>query len=107
MSDPIISRIYDLKISGFDDSSAKLQAMTDAFEKMDAVKTKLNAKLQNKLDTGDSATIQQLTAKIKELEMEMGRLAMDADTWDGAHVGEKPVQDGGCPFIAVGIEHLT
>ena len=40
-------------------------------------------------------------------EMEMGRLAMDADTWDGAHVGEKPVQDGGCPFTAVGIEHLT
>ena len=75
MAEAIISRVYDLSIAGYDASLLKVKELTVAFSKMDATKVKLNKQLQKKLDTGDSAAIQQLTSRIKELESEMSKLS--------------------------------
>lgn len=80
MSEPIINRIYDLKISGYDDSIQQVEALTNAFLKMDETKRKLNSQLQEKLNAGDSDAVTQLTAKIKDLETEMAKLKTQRDS---------------------------
>lgn len=74
--EPIINRVYSIEIANFDDSMSKVQALTDAFIKMDAEKKKLNASLQQKIsDGGNTAEIEQLTKKIQALEKESENLA--------------------------------
>lgn len=75
MSEPLISRVYSIAISGYDDSFQKLNALIEAFKKLDATKTKLNGQLQQKIDAGDQASIAKLTQQIKNLEDEMAKLA--------------------------------
>lgn len=79
MPETIISRVYDLKIAGYDDSLVKVKALTVAFGKMDATKKKLNEQLQKKLNTGDVTAIKELSARIKELEGNMSNLSAKRD----------------------------
>jgi len=80
MSEPIINRIYDLKIAGYDDSMAKVEALTNAFTKMDEVKRKLNTQLQEKVNAGDTDAVTQLTKKIADLENQMANLKTQRDS---------------------------
>lgn len=77
--EPLVSRVYDLKVAGYDDSFQKVTALTAAFDRMDASKRKLNEQLQKKLDSGDATAIQQLTAKIKDLETNMKKLSVQKE----------------------------
>lgn len=73
--EPLISRVYDLKVSGYDDAIAKVSAMTKAFKGMDDTKKKLNEQLQKKIEVGDAKSIADLTAQIKALQLEMTNLS--------------------------------
>lgn len=75
MSEPLISRVYDLKISGYDESIKQVKALTAAFKAMDAQKEKLNQQLQSKLNIGDTEAVKLLTAEIKKLQTEMDALS--------------------------------
>ena len=77
MSEPLINRVYSLKIADYEDSIKKVQTMTVAFNKMDDAKKKLNESLQRKLEAGDVAAVKALSDRIKELEASMKRLAKE------------------------------
>jgi hypothetical protein len=66
--EPIVQRIYSIKIEGYDSSLKSLKTLTSAFEKMDAAKKKANDLLGKATKAGDSVAVERLTAKIKELE---------------------------------------
>lgn len=74
MPEVLASRIYDLKVANYDDTFAKVQKLTTAFNKMDTAKRKLNEQLQRKLSAGDTAAVEKLTGRIKDLEKQMASL---------------------------------
>lgn len=74
MAEPLINRVYDIKISSFQDTLDKVQLLTEAFEKMDVTKRKLNLQLQETIKTGDTTVVASLVQQIKELENEMAKL---------------------------------
>lgn len=80
MSEALIQRVYDVRVSNIDDSLEKVKALTEAFHQMDAAKTKLNAQLQQKLTAGDQSAIANLTKQIKDLESEMAKLKGQRDS---------------------------
>jgi hypothetical protein len=80
MSEVLATRIYDLKIQGYEDAAKKVQALTVAFQKMDTTKRKLNEQLQKRIDTGDTSAIQALTSRIKDLERQMDSVSKKRET---------------------------
>jgi tape measure domain-containing protein len=72
--EPIISRVYDLKIAGYDDAFAILQKITTAFKQMDETKRKTDEQLRKAVEVGNQAAIDKLTAKVKELETSLKSL---------------------------------
>lgn len=80
MSDPFVNRVYSLQISGYDDSLQKLQAMSDAFTKLDADKKTLNATLKEKITSNDTTEVEQLTNRVKDLEKEIENLVKNYKT---------------------------
>lgn len=71
MSDPIISRVYDVKISGFDDALQKMTALSKAMADIDAKKQQLNKTLNQKISIGNTDDVQQLSAQLKDLDTQM------------------------------------
>lgn len=74
MSEVLASRIYDLRISNYEDSLKKVQALTAAFNKLDATKKRLNDQLQKKLEAGDSAAVDALSKRLAELEKKLAEV---------------------------------
>lgn len=74
MSEPLINRIYDLKISGFEDAFIKVTNLIKAFSDLDAQKIKADEQLKKAVQVGDTETIEKLSAKIKELETALKNL---------------------------------
>lgn len=79
MSEALLNRVYDLRVANYDDSLAKVAALTKAFDKMDASKKKLNESLQRKLEAGDAAAVQELTKRLAELEKEMKNVSVQRE----------------------------
>lgn len=80
MAEPLISRVYEVKVASLEDSQEKVQALTDAFKRMDQAKIKLNASLQEKISINDQDAVSLLIKKIKDLETEMAKLNSQRDT---------------------------
>jgi hypothetical protein len=74
MSDPLISRIYEVKINGYEQSLKNLKAVTTAFQQMDATKKLTDQELKKAIEVGNAASINQLTARVKELEASLKNL---------------------------------
>lgn len=68
MDEPIISRVYDLKVQGYDAALKNLQDLTAAFTLMDQTKQKTDLQLKQAVEVGNTQAIGQLTAKLKELQ---------------------------------------
>lgn len=66
MSEPIISRVYSIQVSGFDDAEKKIKSLSDEFKKLDDIKSKLNEALAKKVVVGDVSGVKELTAQLKE-----------------------------------------
>lgn len=76
---PLVTRVYDIKVAGYDDSIQKVGALTKAFQKMDSVKRNLNVQLGKKTAIGDTVSVEKLTQKINELEAQMKKLGRERD----------------------------
>jgi hypothetical protein len=74
MSDPLISRIYEVKVNGYEQSLKNLKAVTTAFQQMDATKKLTDQELKKAIEVGNAASINQLTARVKELEASLKNL---------------------------------
>jgi DNA repair exonuclease SbcCD ATPase subunit len=75
MSELLASRIYDLRISNYEDSIKKVRALTAAFNKLDATKKKLNEQLQQRIEAGDSSAVDALRARLAELEKQLAAVS--------------------------------
>jgi hypothetical protein len=71
MSELLASRIYDLKIAGYDDSLKKVQQLTNAFNAMDKAKRKLNEILKTKTEAGDTVAADALVKRLADLEKQL------------------------------------
>jgi hypothetical protein len=74
MNEPIISRVYDLKVQGYDAALKNLNAITAAFTKMDETKRKTDEQLKKAVEAGNAAAIDKLVLKVKELEASLKNL---------------------------------
>lgn len=72
--EPLISRVYDLKIDNFEDSIKKMEALTLAFKAADDQKKQLNESLKQKVESGDTSAIVELQKRIAQLEVSLKSL---------------------------------
>lgn len=70
----LVSRIYDIKVTGYQDALKNLQALTAAFAKMDEVKRKTDEQLKQAVASGNTQAVEALTVKVKELETSLKNL---------------------------------
>lgn len=71
MAESLISRVYEITVSGYDESLKRLTALTEAFKAMDEMKQKLNGALQQKMEMGDTAEVERLKKALKDLSEQM------------------------------------
>src|SRR5690349_8694800 len=74
MSDALVTRAYDIQISGYAQAEKNLKTLTSLFTKMDQAKRKTDEQLKKAVEAGNVRAIEQLSAKVKQLEANLKTL---------------------------------